>query len=136
MTQIDVTSLVLEDDAYAYSASAAEMGQDAGRITWRNALQRANDALLATEEELDALRDWARGSGGWTCDEIEAWSDAECNALFIQIVSGDWRELEDLASDDNGEIDWEEVERLANEGTIGGSLYRGDDGRIWYYLGL
>ena len=74
--------------------------------------------------------------GGWNAEEIAAWSDVELNALFNQLVSGEVRQIEDLCSDEDGEIDWKEYERLANKGTLSGSLYRGDDKQIYYYLGM
>ena len=134
--EIDVTRLVRETDPFDFSASVAERGQNAGPETWANAVREGATApLLTTEAELDALRDWAKDFGAWSAEEIAAWSPEECNALLIQYVSGDLREMEALCIGDDGEIDWDEAERLASEGTIGGSLYRGDNGRVYFYLG-
>lgn len=134
--EIDITKFFHESDAFEFSASVAERGTNADRDTWRNAVTEGTNApLLTTEEQLDALRQWAKESGGWDAEERAAWSDAECNALFIQIISGDMRELESLCMGDDGEIDWTEAERLSSAGTIGGCLYPGDDGKIYYYLG-
>lgn len=88
--EIDITEFVKNDDPSYYSANVAELGPDAARITWRNAMaESAQGALLSTPEQLDALRQWAKGTGAWDASERAAWSDEECNALFIQLVSGD-----------------------------------------------
>ena len=133
--EIDVTEFVKYGEPYKYSASAAEMGSEAGRITWRNAKEEAERTpLLTTPEAIKALRGWARESGGWTREEIAAWSDTECNALFLQIISGDLRELESVCMGDDGKIDWSKAEELADYGTVNGCLYPSGD-RFFYYLG-
>jgi hypothetical protein len=134
--EIDITRFFREADAFEFSASAAERGQNVARETWLNAKREAaNNPLLTTEEQLDALRDDVRGYGAWSCEEIDGWSTTECNALFVQLVSGAMRELEKLCMRDDGEIDWRRAEHLSSEGRIAGVLYRGDDGRVYYYLG-
>ena len=63
------------------------------------------------------------------------------NALLVQYVAGDWRELESLCMGDDGEIDWDKARELSEAGTIGGRIYRGDVegsdgfGRIFVYIG-
>lgn len=138
--EIDVTNFFKNAEAREFSASCAELGDNAGRITWNNALRKASSApLLKTEEQRQALRDYARSLGFG--EEAKTYNARECNALFIQLVSGDMRELESLCMGDDGEIDWTEARSLAEEGTIGGNLYRGNVegsegfGRIFYYLG-
>ena len=134
--QINITQFFTSEDPSMYAASAMELGQDAGRITWQNAKDQADSqALLNTEEELQAMRDWARSSGGWDADEIATWDAQELNALFIQLISGDMREIENLASDAAGNPDWKAYEELASEGTLNGSIFKGTDGNIYYYLG-
>lgn len=92
--RIDITSLS-EADLFTFSHSRAEGGEDAGKNTWNAALEDASTRrppLLATPEAIEAFKDWVKDSGGWTKDEIDAWTDEECNALFLQWVSGDVRE--------------------------------------------
>ena len=140
--EIDITDFFNGSEPYNFSASAAEMGQNAGRITWRNAVEEAEQSpMLTTEAQLDALRYWAKDTGAWSAEEIAAWSDAECNAFFIQLVSGDMRELQDLCMNDNGDMDWDFAQTLSEEGAIAGHIYpcdiagHKDFGRIFYYLG-
>lgn len=135
--EINITQFFNEADAYEYSASRFERGENAGQVTWSNANEKANEEpMLTSPDELQAMRDWAKASGGWNKEEIAEWSDAELNALFVQLISGDMREIENLCTTDEGETDWIEYERLANQGTISGCLYRGDSGEIYYYLGM
>jgi len=147
--QIDITSL-LEKDQFPLSHSRAEGGQNAGQETWQASLEAAKETrLLDTEEKLQAMRDFARSSGGWTEEDIAAWSDQEINALFLQWVAGDVRQcpaiLDEITfeerADSLDEIDWQEYEKQAESGRISGSLSRGNiEGsesfaRVFFYLG-
>lgn len=128
--EIDVTQFFAEECPRDYSASAAELGPDAGLTTWRNATERAEEStLLTTADELDVWRDYVRTWGAWEDDEIDSWSDARCNALFIQEISGRWRDY-GLPFDPT-DADWRAVEESGRMG----NLYRGGDGRIYYWIG-
>jgi hypothetical protein len=129
---IDITPL-LELDCFDLSHSQAEGGENAGRNTWNASKEQAQKTpLLDTEDKLEAMRDFARSSGGWTREEIAAWSAEEVNALFLQWVAGDVRQA---GADSLDEIDWEEYEEMAMEGRIPSNLSKGDDGQISFYLG-
>ena len=136
MTQINITRFFETAEHFDFSASVAERGSNAGADTWRNAQREAAESpLLTTEETLDDWRRWLRACGGWDDAECAAFSDVDLNALFVQWVSGDIREMEDVACDDNGEIDWTKVETLQEAGNIASNIYRDNDGQIWFYLG-
>ena len=68
--EIDVTDFFTTASPRDYSASAAELGQDAGRITWGHACQDAADyPHLDTEEKREAgldteAPDWAEYQAG------------------------------------------------------------------------
>ena len=137
--EIDITSL-LDMDCFQLSHSRAEGGQDAGRNTWnasKAAAAEMRPPLLDTEEKLQAMRDFAESSGGWTADEIAEWSAEEVNALFLQWVAGDCREA---GADSLDEIDWEEYREDCEAGRVAGRLYRGDIegheayGRVFFSL--
>jgi hypothetical protein len=129
---IEITSL-LELDCFDLSHSRAEGGENAGRNTWNASKAQAKETpLLDTEEKLEAMRDFALSSGGWTREEIAAWNAEEINALFLQWVAGDVRQA---GADSLDEIDWEEYEELAIEGRIPSNISKGDDGQISFYLG-
>lgn len=134
--EIDITEFVETADAYEFSASQAELGTNAGKITWSNAMAEAAERpLLITEDELDACRAWAQGFGAWDAETIAGWTAQECNALLVQYIAGALRELEATCGRDDGTIDWQKSERLCEQGAISGALYRGDDGAIYFYMG-
>ena len=131
--EIDITRFCTENDPCDYSASVAELGDHAGKITWKAALREAAHApMLTTDEQLEAFRDYVAQFGAWTNDEIAAWSPTECNALFIQFVSGDLQEagLECLTEDA-----WLEYDRRSQNGECSSNIYRDFDGQIYYYIG-
>lgn len=130
--EIDITEFFNSAEPYEFSASCAERGPNAGPETWRNALEEgARTPLLTTPDQLDALRDHVRGYGAWEREEIDAWSPTECNALFIQLISGDIREarIDGLRVED---VDLIEYEKFCENS--GGSLTISGD-RAYYYLG-
>lgn len=135
MTEIDITDFFNSADAFEFSASVAERGENAGKETWNNAKEEGTRApLLTTPDQIQALRDHVKEFGAWSREEIEAWSSVECNALFIQLVSGDMREAG--LDQDPDDQDWQEYEKRAERGNCPGNIYRGDDGRVYYYLGI
>lgn len=137
--ELDITDFFRDACAADYSASAMELGQDAGKITWQAACDDSSDwQLLRTDEERAQFRRYVKGFGAWDEEEIAAWSDTELNALCIQFVSGDIRELEALCAnddpDDDERIDFAKAEELAERGTISGRIGPGTDGRIYYSI--
>ena len=129
--EIDISSFFAEAEPFEFSASAAERGQNAGPETWANAMREAAASpLLTTEDQLDALRDHVRGFGAWSAEEIAAWSADECNALFVQLISGDMREA---GFDECEAPDWAQYEADASEGRISGNMFP-HEGRIFYTL--
>lgn len=134
--EIDITDFFNTCSPRDFSASVAEIGNDAGVITWTAALEQAADsAHLKTEEQKDAFREWAKGSGGWTEGEVNAWTDTELNALFIQWVSGDMREAPGITlGPETTDAEWAEYEKLQEEGVVSSNIFRGSDGRIYFGL--
>lgn len=130
--EIEITPLA-EMNCFTLSHSIAEGGENAERDTWNASKRQAGETpLLKTPEELQAMRDFAKASGGWTREEIDAWPDSELNALFLQWIAGDVREL---GADSLSEIDWEEAEKTQQAGRAASNIFRSDDGRIFFYLG-
>lgn len=128
---INITRFFREADPFEFSASRAERGQNAGAETWANAKREGEESpLLTTPEQIDALRDYVKDFGAWSDEEIAAWSDTECNALFIQLVSGDIRE----AGLDTDSPDWAQYQKDSEKGRIAGNLYPGDDGEVYYSI--
>jgi hypothetical protein len=128
--EIDVTHMVEDEDQMPMlSGSIAELGNDAGPRTWKNSVAYgAEHPLLKTDEERDAARHHFRGYGAWNCEQIDAWSEDELQGIVCQDVAAAIREREHYASD-------EEFEAACESGRASGRLYRGDNGRWFFYLG-
>ena len=117
------------DDMPCLSGSQAELGKDAGKITWANSQAYAAEHPLLTDETMrDKARRYFKGFGAWSADEIAAWSDAELNALVTQDIAAAVREMEHFDSD-------EKYLKAAEEGRVTGCLYKGDDGTWYAYIG-
>lgn len=122
MLEIDV-SFLLETDASNFSASQAELGPNAGKITWANACEACHLINLTPEEILEA-KEYIKTWGAWEHDEIDSWSEDETKALIVQSAAGDYREATGVAPySDCDETDWELYEAEANEGSVSGNLY-------------
>jgi hypothetical protein len=122
--ELNITRLV-NVDLMNYSASIAEIGDDAGKVTWNNALE-SEIILVFTPEQIAEAKDYFRDFGAWEDEEIDGWSAQETNALVLQFVAGDLREyLEAKAGDDFEQ--WNE--------NHGGRIFETEDGQYWYYLG-
>lgn len=91
----NVTRMFASIEPCYVSASRAELGDSAGSITWRNALEIARNRgewLKSGESEAcEGMRGWARETGAWDRDEIASWSDDECIAIFVQNLAGELR---------------------------------------------
>lgn len=136
--ELDITDFVRNAETHSFSASRMELGDNAGQITWNNAVtEAASNTQWITADSRDEFESWVGDFGAWDDDEIKAWSLDECNALLIQYISGDLNELESLCYSDDDEfmIDWNKAEKLSSAGTIGGRIYKGDDGRVYFYMG-
>lgn len=92
MIDIDITNFVTNTHPMDYSASVSEIGANAGRITWNNAIEDAPDYnLIRTGEQRAEFLAHVKGFGAWTEAEIAAWSDIELNALLMQLIAGEIR---------------------------------------------
>lgn len=132
-TEIDITSLFAAPsyDPWNCSNSVANLGDNAGRLTWESS-KRAASSLVLTDDEKAEFRDFVKSSGGWTCEEIDAWDDEELTALCVQWVSGDVREaFGDDLPDDFSEWDWAQYQEDANAGRIAGRIYLHDNKLYW-----
>ena len=134
--QINITEFVRNAETHDLSASVAELGANAGKITWDNAKRKAASIHLVKQEDRTEFETWARDFGAWSKEEIAAWSLDECNALLIQYISGDLNELESLcySDDDEFNIDWPKAEKMSEHGTISGNIFKSDDGQVYFYM--
>lgn len=135
--ELEITSFFNAAAPMDYSASIAEIGNDAGKATWQAACDdSAENMILDTDEKREAFREFVRDSGGWYWCEIRAWSDAELNALCIQWIAGDMREPCDMEMGAHStDADWAEYQKQSEEGLVSGRLFKGTDGKIYFYIG-
>lgn len=126
---LDITEFFKNANAFDYSASASELGLNAGRITWDHAVEGSKEyMILDSEEKREAFRSHVKGYGAWSEEKIRGWSDCELNALLLQFIAGDIRQSEL----DPENPDWEAYEAGADQ--QGSNLFHGTDGRIYYYI--
>ena len=128
--ELKITRLFKTINPRYYSASCAEIGQDAGAVTWQNAIDAA-PRLLNTKEKLQAFAQHIRGFGAWSDAEIGKMSVKHCNALLLQMIAGDIRE----AGLNTKSPDWTKYQEESEAGQISGRMFEGTDGQIYYYLG-
>jgi len=126
--ELNITALMnRREDMKYYSASQAELGSDAGKVTWENAKDAVEkQPLLTTEEEISEAKEWLEDFGAWYDDEIDAWDNQEVNALALQMIAGDIRERQHYE-------DRDELEEY--EENQGGRINQGDDQEWYYYIG-
>lgn len=131
--EINITAVWQSIAPMDYSASCAEIGQSAGPDTWRAACDDSADyPILDTEEKRAAFRKFVRSSGGWDDKEINAWPDAELNALCLQWIAGDIREACQGCKGSTDGFDWAEYEADAEAGRVSSRLFRAEDGAVYF----
>ena len=140
--EANVSRMFYRIEPWDCSNNAATMGDRVGEITWGNALSIARDHAEWLKTPLSdacaAMAEWARSTGAWTKDEIEAWRDVELLALFVQNVASELRtclEADDHELNECVEIyeqtDWERE----CEYPIGSYSLEGSDVLVDYYCG-
>ena len=134
--QIDVTDFVRNANHRTISGSVAELGDCAALITWANAKKESHLYPFLSDDTRVEFEQWLLGFGAWSADETAEWSLPECNALLLQFISGDVRELRAWGVDVTGAaIDFTAWEALIEDGNAPGQLYPAADGRIYYHAG-
>lgn len=128
--ELNISHMIEDADAMPdLSGSQAELGRDAGKITWANSVAYAADhALLQTDAMRDDARRYLQGFGAWSRDEIAAMSDEHLNAMITQDIAAAIREMERFDSD-------EAYLAAAEAGRVTGCLSKGDDGQWYAYIG-
>jgi len=131
--EIKITEFFKSAAPMDFSASIAEIGENAGEQTWRAALEEAEDTqLLINQEQIEAFREFATNSG---ISDAFSFTNEELQALFIQWIAGDMREMGLKRSSDFDSINWEEIEEAQKQGQIPSNIFRGIDDEIYFYAG-
>jgi hypothetical protein len=137
--EIDITDLLANHakDRICYASSIAEYGScSVAKETFNNSCELAREEPpLRTVAELEALIDHLTRAGFSESPELRDRPLYELNALFIQLVMGDMREMGDPDPTPEGLSDPDLLEAQM-EGRCPSNIYAGDDGRIYYYLGV
>lgn len=122
---IDVTDCIAIKEPFTFSHSVAEGGWNAGPDTWNAAKEAGNPPkLLNTPELIKAFAAWANQYSDWGIED-----DSEWEALFLQWIAGDYRELGKPES----AADWVAIEDDQREGRVSSNMYF-NDGRIYFSL--
>ena len=128
MFTVNITRFIAEECMRDYSASVAEIGPNAGQYTWQACNENAPEWNFIPAESLDYFREWLAQWGAWNADEIATMPDAELQALCLQWIAGDAREC----GLDKPAPDWASIREDQESGRIPSSIYRGDDGAIYW----
>jgi hypothetical protein len=129
MLELEITHMVEKDgdEMPLLSGSVAELGPNAGILTWGNSKRYAEaHPLLTTPEQIQEAKDYFKEFGAWSEEKIAGWSDSEVQAMVVQHIAARIREVEHF---DN----YEAFKSAVEQGSAGGEIYKGHDGR-WYAL--
>lgn len=120
MCEVNVSCLLDDVDPFILSHSVAEAGE---ANKWSDALEVAAEHGLEISD-VEGVKYYFAGFGAWDRDEIAGWTKQELDALVLQFAAGDLRELQSLCPGNGvGDIDWNEAEKLAEQGTVCGRIY-------------
>lgn len=104
IVNVDLTAMFSHREPWDCSNSDANLGPNAGPLTWACALEVASNheawLLIPLEMATAYTKDWARDAGAWEEGEIAEWSEVEALALLVQNVASDLRTL----GSDNAEL--------------------------------
>lgn len=128
MFTVDITNFLARECMRDYSASVAEIGANAGAYTWQACTENAPDWNFIPADKLEYFREWLAHWGAWDRTEISAMPDDHLQALCLQWIAADARNT----GADKPEADWTVIRADQESGRIPSSIYRTDDGRIFW----
>jgi hypothetical protein len=130
MLELDITHMIEDSDRMYYlSGSRMEHGDNAGQITWDNSKDYAEEHPLLKDDQIETARDYFKEYGAWSDEERSQWSPIEVQALVIQSVAADIREMEHYSSI----LEWR---RASKNGACSSNIFYARDEnkqRRWYY---
>jgi hypothetical protein len=134
--ELNITQFFNEAGMIDYSASCAEIGQDAGEVTWQAALADAPMwNLLKTVEQKEDFRAYVRSTGGWDDAECEEFGDLTLQAMCIQFVAGWIREAFPDGTEGLTSEDWSDYYARSEQGECTGVFSVDSQGNIFAYIG-
>lgn len=131
---MDISALARSINPRLYSGSVAELGPNAGPLTWEAASRDALP-LFGDQFNREAFNAFFAGFGAWDDAELAALTDEQCAGLMLQFISADLRECEfsdwpPVFSDSW----WQCYESAARDGVVSSRFFRASDGSIHYEL--
>jgi len=140
--EINITKLFKNCNTTDFSDSVANSGDsEIGRTTWNRALFTRKYKPLFDAKNLQIVKDYITGFGGWTDGEIDKWDYNTVQALLLQMIAGDIAEFDWIMGeyfDDwdrkTCKPDWDIWEKAGKDGVVSGNLFEGMDGEIYYSL--
>lgn len=128
MTEIDVTP-ILHADVKRMSASQAELGTNAGSITWNNCLAFAAKHPIVTDENRHDVRKHFASYGAWDTHQILSWPDVQLAAMVWQEAAADMRHFREHCKGD-----FARYQTDCEQGRISGRLML-DESTATFYVG-
>lgn len=111
------------------SGSIMELGANAGAYTWNNSKVYAVKYPLLKPNQIKEAKSFFKSFGAWSKKEIDAWSDLEVQALTVQHVAGELRELAHYES-------LEDYDKAAEAGQVSGTIFQSCKNENEYYIYL
>lgn len=125
--EIEITKMVEDSNTMpTLSGSAMELGDNAGAITWNNCLSYAKEHPILKIEQIQNAKNYFKSFGAWSKEEIEKWSELEVQALTIQFIAGNIRELEKFET-------FEDYLKASNDGQVSGDIFKHEN-KYYSYL--
>jgi hypothetical protein len=123
------------NDPYYMSGSVANLGSNAGKLTWNNSLDASDGELLTSEEACQDTRDWIRSFGAWSDDEISSYTNTELEAFILQHAASEINEMISIYERDYDDEDMlsmqEIIELITNDkdyqDSLSGNIFVSDD---------
>lgn len=135
--ELDITDL-LQEDLWSYAGSDATHGKGHAPKTWEKA-KSVGAILLWRHTDLvpGDLPEVYRHFKAMGCSDVD---DADTEALLgllLQHITLEAREaaLDQDVEPGHPEFDWDKYDHFVSEGHLAGDIFRGDNGRIYIYMG-
>lgn len=127
--ELDITHMINDSENMCMlSGSVNELGNSAAKLTWSNSIvYSTHHPLLIDRDAINEAKRYFETFGAWSKEELTEMSDTEIQALTIQCVAGDIREMEGYT--------FEEYQKASENGQVSGRITKGDNGKFYYYLG-
>lgn len=133
--EILITHIFDNQEPDFFASSIAKSGNpNIARDCWLRAVTHADPLrFLVTPAQQKAFQDYLEDAGF----EFEReYTPREIEALFIQSVASDVEEAQYVAPGRDWQgISWKKYERASNDGKVSGTLFKGEDGEIYYQIG-